>query len=184
MAEQSGEKSFEATQHRRQEAREKGQVAYSQDLGSAILLVVGTLLVMSLGGAIVDFSAKLMVRQLGELPDLAPTQGTMLQLGWGIAAGAAGVLLPMLGLMMLSGVLTSVLQVGFLFVPDRIAPDLSRLDPLKGLGRIFSVTGTMRLGFGLIKVLVISIVTGLVLWLRGTTCSAQPRSTSGNWAAF
>ena len=41
MPEQSGEKSFDATPHRRQQAREQGQVAYSQDLGSAALLVVG-----------------------------------------------------------------------------------------------------------------------------------------------
>ena len=41
MSEQSGEKSFDATPHRRQQAREKGQVPYSQDLGSAILLLAG-----------------------------------------------------------------------------------------------------------------------------------------------
>jgi flagellar biosynthesis protein FlhB len=40
MAEHAGEKSFEATPHRRQEAREKGQVAFSHDLGSAALLLL------------------------------------------------------------------------------------------------------------------------------------------------
>ena len=44
MAEQSGEKSFDATPHRRQQAREKGQIAYSQDLGSAVLLLVAALI--------------------------------------------------------------------------------------------------------------------------------------------
>ena len=68
--------------------------------------------------------------------------------------------------MMLGGVLASVLQVGFLWVPDRLAPDISRLSPLAGLKRIFSLTGTMRLGFGLVKVLVVSVVAIAVLWLR------------------
>ncbi len=59
-----------------------------------------------------------------------------------------------------------MLQVGFLWVPDRIAPDVSRLSPLAGLQRIFSLTGTMRLGFGLFKVLVVSVVAVAVLWRR------------------
>ena len=44
MAEYSGEKNLEPTPHRRQQAREKGQVAYSQDLTSAALLLVGVLI--------------------------------------------------------------------------------------------------------------------------------------------
>ena len=51
MAESTGEKSFEATAHRRQQAREQGQVAFSQDLGSAVLLLVGGCLFLLMGGA-------------------------------------------------------------------------------------------------------------------------------------
>ena len=41
MPDQNGEKSQEATPHRRQKAREEGSVARSQDLGSAALLLAG-----------------------------------------------------------------------------------------------------------------------------------------------
>lgn len=166
MAETAGDKSFEPTAHRRQEARAKGQVAFSQDLGSAALLMFGILLLMLLGGAVLEFSAGLMRRQLGEVAELATNQETMLHDWLGIAIGLAAVLLPILGLMMLAAVLTSVLQVGFLWVPDRVAPDISRLNPLAGLQRIFSFTGTMRLGFGLVKVLSVSVVAAAVMWWR------------------
>ena len=53
-----------------------------------------------------------------------------------------------------------------LWLPDKVAPDISRLSPLAGLQRIFSLPGTMRLGFGLFKVLVVSIVAAAVLWRR------------------
>ena len=43
MPEQHGDKSQEATPHRKQKARLEGQVAKSQDLGSAVLLLVGML---------------------------------------------------------------------------------------------------------------------------------------------
>ena len=73
-----------------------------------------------------------------------------------IAYAAAMVLLPILGLLMLGGVLVNVFQVGLLWLPDRVAPDFSRVSPLAGLKRIFSLSGTSRLGFGLVKVLIVA----------------------------
>jgi flagellar biosynthesis protein FlhB len=166
MAEHAGDKSFEATPHRRQEAREKGQVAFSQDLGSAATLMLAVFLLILLGGGVLTFCADVMRRQLGEVPELVTDQDTLLHEWLGVTVGVAGVVLPILGLMMLGGALTTILQVGFLWVPDRLAPDWSRLSPLAGLRRIFSLTGTMRLGFGLVKVIVVSIVATVVLWQR------------------
>jgi len=166
MAEHAGDKSFEATPHRRQEARQKGQVAFSQDLGSAAMLMLGVLLLMMLGGAVLASFAGLMRRQLSHVPDLVTTQETLLHEWMGMAFGLATVVLPILGLLMLGGALTSILQVGLLWVPERLAPDFSRLSPLAGLQRIFSLPGTMRLGFGLVKVVVVSLVATMVLWQR------------------
>ncbi len=86
------------------------------------------------------------------MPELVTDQETLLHEWLGIMLGIGAVMLPILGLMVLGGVLTSILQVGFLWVPERLSPDFSRLSPLAGLQRIFSLTGTMRLGFGLVKV--------------------------------
>lgn len=167
MAESSsGEKSFEPTAHRRQEARDKGQVAFSQDLGSALLLLVGASLLLVLGGRVIDFCASLMRRELEHAATIVPDQSSALAHWKAISTGLAGVMLPILGLIVLASVVASVLQVGFLFVPERIMPDISRVNPGKGLKRIFSLTGTMRLGFGLFKVVVISVVAAVVLWIR------------------
>jgi flagellar biosynthetic protein FlhB len=166
MAEHSGDKTFEATPHRRQEAREKGQLAFSQDLGSAALLVLGTFLLMMMGGALMQTCAHLMRQQLGDVAQLHTSQETMVHELLRMAAALAVVLLPILGLMMFGGVLTSVLQVGILWLPDRLTPDISRINPATGLKRIFSLSGTARLGFGLVKVLVVSGVVITVIWLK------------------
>src|SRR5262245_52324880 len=166
MAETAGDKSFDPTPHRRQEAREKGQVVFSQDLGSAALLLLAALVLMLLGGRIVNFSANFMRSQLGDVDALALTQESFTHESYLIAISLAGVVLPMLGLMMLGGILANVAQVGLLWLPDKVAPDISRLSPLAGLQRIFSLSGTMRLGFGLFKVLVVSLVAAAVLWHR------------------
>jgi flagellar biosynthetic protein FlhB len=67
---------------------------------------------------------------------------------------------------MLGGILSSVFQVGFLWLPDKLSPDISRLSLLSGFQRIFSLAGTMRLGFGLLKVLLVGIVATSVVWMR------------------
>jgi flagellar biosynthesis protein FlhB len=166
MSENAGEKSFDATPHRREEAREKGQVAFSQDLGSAVMLMLGTCLLMMLGGAIVNYCADLMRHQLGEVPSLRSSQESLLNEWVRITASIGAATLPILGLLMLGGILSSVLQVGLLWIPDRLAPDISRISPGAGLKRIFSLSGTARLGFGLIKVLIVSGVAVAVLWMR------------------
>ncbi len=166
MPESAGDKSFEPTAHRRQEAREKGQIVFSQDLGSAAMLLLSALVLMMFGGALVSFAANFMRSQLANVDDLAFSQESFTHQSYGIAIGLAGVVLPIMGLMMLGGALTNMAQVGLLWLPDRIMPDISRLSPLAGLGRIFSLSGTMRLGFGLFKVLIVSLVAAAVLWHR------------------
>lgn len=166
MAEQSGEKSFDPTPHRRQEARKKGQVAYSQDLGSAGLLLVAASLLWAFGPAVAEVVAQIMRRQLGEPVALAADRQMMLAQFSEYGQALAVVLLPVLGFLLLAGVAASVFQVGLLFVPEKLAPDFSRLSPLQGLKRIFSVTGFARLGFGMFKVLIVATVSSVVLWLN------------------
>ena len=166
MAEQSGDKQFDATPHRRQQAREKGQVAYSQDLGSALLLLVAAVLLRMFGPGIVQAGADVMRRRLGTVDSIQADSGALYaQLGdssWALAAA----LMPIMGLLVVAGVVASVFQVGVLFVPSKIAPDFSRLSPMQGLKRIFSVTGAAKLGFGMFKVLVVAAVSASVLWAR------------------
>lgn len=130
------------------------------------MLMLSTLLLMMMGGAVVDFSATLMRNQLAEVPTLHASQENFVAEWVHIIYALSAVLLPIFGLMMLGGILTNVLQVGLLWVPDRIAPDISRISPMAGLKRIFSVSGTAKLGFGLIKVLLVSVVAAVVLWMH------------------
>ena len=158
MPEQNGDKSQDATPHRRQKAREEGQVAKSQDLGSAVLLIAGMLGLLMSGGALVEFLARYTKRQLGGTaclvadPDFAvgAWNTTVLEL--------ATHLLPIFGLLLLAAIAVNVGQIGFLFLPSRLAPDLTRLDPLKGARRLFSWSSVARLGFGIFKILVIAAV--------------------------
>lgn len=166
MAEQSGEKTFDATPHRRQQAREKGQVPYSQDLGSAVLLLVGTSLLWLFGESLSKSIRQVTQRLLSEPLDMvaSPDNATSTLLGLSQEIGLT--LAPVIGLLMLAAILTGIGQVGFLFVPDRLAPDISRISPLKGFGRLFSMQSTAKLGFGLFKVAVVTVSSVAAIWNR------------------
>jgi len=166
MAESSGEKTFDPTAHRRQQAREQGQVAFSPDLSSAVLLLIGGMLFMWMGGEIAMFLMGLMRHDLESVGTLAVDPDEMMRHWHAITRSLAVIVLPMMGCLVLGAVLTNLAQVGFLFLPDRLSPDIGRLSPVHGLKRIFSLTGTARLGFGLLKIIVIAAVAGVVIWSR------------------
>jgi flagellar biosynthetic protein FlhB len=164
MPEQQGDKSQEPTPHRRQKAREEGHVAKSQDLGSAVMLLVGMLVLMTAGRRLIDFFDWYTTRQLGgQAPLAADVDSVMVE--WNTAVwGLARCLLPVLGLIMLTAVAVNLAQVGFLFLPARLTPDVSRLSVIKGLGRLFSVASAARLVFGLFKIVVIAAVAFVSLY--------------------
>jgi flagellar biosynthetic protein FlhB len=166
MPEQSGEKSFDPTPHRRQQAREEGHVTFSQDLGSAALLLVGAGVLMYWGGAVVNASAVFMERQLAEPRAAAMQQGDAVVQLISLLRRFGEPLLPILGLLMLAGALSTVMQIGLLFIPQKLALDFSRISLLAGLQRILSLQGVARLGFGMIKVVIVSAVSGAVLYNR------------------
>ncbi len=158
MAEENGEKSQEATPHRRQQAREEGQVAHSQDLGSAVMLLGGLFILTMTGPALLDFLARLLVQQLGGEPWLTGDATFVIERWQELMYRLGQVLLPLLGLGMLLSVLVHLLQVGPMFLPEKMLPDFSRLDPLRGLQRMLSLPNFVRLGLGLFKIAIIASV--------------------------
>ena len=164
MPEQNGEKSQEATPHRRQKAREQGQVAKSQDLGSAILLLAGMMVFLMCGGALIEFLGEYTKSQLGGSAWIsADLDFTIAQLN-ATLTGVARHLFPLLAVTLLTAIVVNLAQVGFLFLPNKLAPDISRLSVIKGFGRIFSMQNAMRLGFGIFKILVIAGVAFVSLY--------------------
>jgi len=144
-------------------------VAKSQDLASAVLLLLGVALLFFLGGGVVNSLAMLARRQLGSAGTLVMDVDSTLTLYYDVLGLLARYVLPIMGVMFIGGVLVYVLQFGLLFLPDKLAPDITRLDPLKGLGRIFSISGLMRLVFGIFKILVIATVAFVSLYAEHET---------------
>ena len=180
MPDQDGEKSQDPTPHRRQKAREQGQVAKSQDLGSAVLLLLGLIILLMLGTGLVKFLGRFSHEHLGGTPWIS-ADPTFVVAEWNRTLWqVAQYLLPIFGLMLVGAIGINLAQVGFLLLPDKLAPDITRLDPLKGFGRIFSLPNAMRLVFGIFKILIIAAVAFFSLYgereqILGLTALAVPQ---------
>lgn len=184
MPETDNDKSQEPTPHRRQKAREEGSVARSHDLVSAALLLAGVGALLWLGGGLAHFLGHYAREQLGgqawlraDLPGVA-SHAHRLMLGLGRA------LLPILGALLATAVAMNLFQVGFLFLPQKIGFDLSRLDPLAGLRRTFSLANAVRLGFGLFKVAAIVIVAAVALRSESAAVLALSQRSVPEIAAY
>ena len=122
MPEDTGEKTQDATPHRRQKAREEGQVAKSQDLGSAVVLLGGMLILLILGGGVINVLGGFAKRQFGGEAWLRADTNFILSQWYGLFEQLARVMLPLFALVFVVGALTNILQIGFLFLPNRLAP--------------------------------------------------------------
>ncbi|MDA7951160.1 MAG: flagellar biosynthesis protein FlhB [Pirellulaceae bacterium] len=164
MAADDGEKSQDPTPHRREKAREEGQVAKSQDLSSAVVLLGAVLLLMFWGESIVEFMLVFTKGQLqGDFAQVVDSKSVAVEIN-SILLGLSQVLLPLLVGLMIVGMLSNIGQVGFLFLPKKLNPDFSKLSLIKGLKRLFSIASYVRLGFGIFKVIVVGAVGFLSLW--------------------
>ncbi len=157
MAETSGDKTHQATPYRRRKAREEGQVAKSQDLASAIVLLGAIVSIMWLGQGMARTVATLFERQLGTVPELAWDRDAFLAQASILLGLVARATLPYLGTLLLIAAGAHLGQAGWLFVPQKLAPEWSRISPWRGIVRVVSMSNAVRLVLGMAKVVAVGM---------------------------
>lgn len=158
MAFETDDKTEPATPRKRQESRERGQVAKSTDLGTALILLAACLALHFFGLPGVEKMGAVMTRILEQMSSFhlgIPDAVHIMGVGFFLILE---VLLPLLVIIFAVAVAANMFQIGFLVSSHPVTPDVGRLNPLKGFGRIFSSRGVFRGAFGFLKVLAISSI--------------------------
>lgn len=156
MAEDSGDKSEEPTPHRLREAREKGQVAKSKEVTTAVLLISSYVLFRYTGEYVwnnLSSMATLILTQIPTIGDL-----TYASAGYILLLGIQAMLLclaPIFGLTVFVAFASEALQTGFLFSMDPLTPKLERISPGEGFKRMFSLQGFVELIKSIVKILIV-----------------------------
>lgn len=163
------EKTEDATPRRRQEAREQGQVALSTELVAAAsigcafgaLVIAGSSLAQATGGLLARTLEG--VGSFGRLELTVPEgAGLLVSAAEPVALPLVLVVLPLLAV----AFLIAYAQIGFRVTPKAIELDLSKLDPIKGFGRVASAKGVVRALLALAKIVAIVAVVAAVAWSR------------------
>lgn len=152
------EKTEAPTPRRLQEARERGQVMHSIEINAAVGLLAAAMLLQGPGrqlyNAFYDLFGTLVA-------GLSMTEVNDAWLGHFIYLQGAKVFLPMMQIvlvLMAVGVVSNLAQVGFVWASKRNPFDVSRLNPLNGLKRLFSIEGLANLLKSLLKLTLIGWV--------------------------
>lgn len=139
MAEnESGQEKTEAPTGRRiSEAREKGDVAKSQEVPSAAVLLIGLLSLYAMGNYLLERFYFVLRHYLGNLHTINIIQDNMTALSRDAMLYTLTIVGPVAGAIFLAALISNYAQVGILFAPDKLAPQLEKLNPFAGL-KIFS----------------------------------------------
>ncbi|BCV20826.1 flagellar biosynthesis protein FlhB [Moorella sp. Hama-1] len=157
------EKTEEATPHRLQEVRQKGQVARSNDLSAALVLLASTVFLYWRREAFYQAMADLITATLRDGWHQQLDDGTFLALTGQLALKVGLLLAPLLVLAAVVGLAANFAQTGFVFSLEPLTPRLENLDPIKGLQRFFSRRALMELLKSLAKVTIVSLVVWKVV---------------------
>jgi len=166
-------KTEKPTPKRKKDARKKGQVARSPEIGGWLSLLVVTLVLPVAFGAAEQriLSLEAQVAQVMARPSVPGALGVL-------ARGLEDVMLivlPLAGTIAVVGLVASISQVGFVFSAKGITPQFSKLNPLNGLRRLFSKRGLWELVKTFVKLGVIAFVAvNDILGLWHTLLGAQP----------
>ena len=165
MAEESGfERTEPASERRREQAREEGQVAHSRELSTLTLLLAAGGGLWFMGVGLADRLSEMMRRGMQLSRTLAFEPDLMLLR---LKDASLDVLLafsPLLLLLVLAGVSSELLLKGWNFTFKPLLPDFNRLDPLQGLARILSWQGVVEMFKAIIKSVLIGGVAAWVIW--------------------
>ncbi|MDO5605158.1 MAG: EscU/YscU/HrcU family type III secretion system export apparatus switch protein [Paracoccus sp. (in: a-proteobacteria)] len=159
---ESGDKQFDATEQKLRKAREKGDFPRSTEVNAA-LAYLGAL---AAGGLATGWAVPVWLNQvvLGwqEIATVAPTPAAtgraapMIGTGVRIWATAGGLVLALILVPALTILAGLIVQRGIVFAPDKLAPDIKRINPVKNAGQKFGKSGLVTFAISVGKAAAVS----------------------------
>lgn len=176
------ERTEQATSKRREEAREKGQVARSQEVVSVGILVASLIFFYFGGSTLLLKTMNVMTAGFRNVyrEDLTPDSTSLIMTNY-ILQGF-WILFPLLMTVFLAAVLGNVLQFGFMITTESLQPKIDKISPAKGFQRLFSLRSVMELFKGILKIAIIGGVAYLII--RSEFDNLIPLADQSLWGMF
>ncbi|MBS3805763.1 MAG: EscU/YscU/HrcU family type III secretion system export apparatus switch protein, partial [Oleiphilaceae bacterium] len=162
----SQEKTEEATPRRIEKSKEEGETARSKELATMAVLLAGAGGLLVFGGILARALERLMranfVLDRDAIFDTNQMALHLMDSAWAASVGV----MPLMLVLFIAAILGPIGIGGILFSGKAIAPKLNRMDPLKGLKRMFSMKALVELVKAIAKVGLVMVIAILILDLR------------------
>ena len=156
----SGEKTEQPTPKRLRDAREKGQVAKSQDVPSALVVMAVAVYLLAMAP---DMLSRIL--QMGEIPMLVmnqPFEQALPLAAMTTLACALWVTAPLIGMVMAVALCANLAQVGVLFSIQSALPKMENLSPGKWFKQVFSLKNAVEFLKNILKVTVLGTTVFII----------------------
>ncbi|MDD2800324.1 MAG: flagellar biosynthesis protein FlhB, partial [Methylococcales bacterium] len=152
------EKTEEPTGKRLADAKKKGQIARSRELNTFVMLMVSAALFLMQGNTIGQGLIKMMrtefqLKRETIFNPLSPVQHFQQAMIDGLLLIA-----PFLAVLLVAAIVAPLALGGWIFNWDAVSPKLEKMDPIKGIARLFAIRGLVEMGKALLKIALVFIV--------------------------
>ena len=162
-SESGQDKTEEPTEKRKQDSREKGEVARSKELNTLAVMLAGAGALLVFGGALAIDLLEIMRLNFSLPRDVLLNTDAMVQYLLHSGKIALVAIQPIMIVLLIAAVLGPISLGGWLFAGSSLAPKFSRMNPASGLKRMFSSTALIELLKAFAKFLIVLFVALSVL---------------------
>ncbi|MFT4553559.1 MAG: flagellar biosynthetic protein FlhB [Chlamydiales bacterium] len=162
MADDVADKTEDATAKKLTDSRKKGQVAKSQDLTTAFILLTGMIMLLTVSKGLYEMLAGLTVAIFTNLDkQYVSHAGLVFWFDVGIKYTLL-MIMPVLGAIFVMALLVNIYQVGLVISPESLKPKWDKLNifNMKNFKKFFEISAVMKMVFGLSKLAVVGFVVG------------------------
>jgi flagellar biosynthetic protein FlhB len=167
VAEDEGmERTERPTSKRLEEARKNGQIPRSPELTTAAVVLIAGAGLHFMGGSLGSALFDMMRANLSLGRDQALDESQAISMFAASAQHAIFACAPIFGLTLLAALLSPMAIGGWNLSFGVLAPDFTRLSPLAGFGRMFSLRGAVELAKAFAKFLLVGLIAVIFLWMK------------------
>ncbi|MEM7312682.1 MAG: EscU/YscU/HrcU family type III secretion system export apparatus switch protein [Planctomycetota bacterium] len=170
------DKQFAPTPARREQARKEGRFPRGSDITSTAVMAAGLLMFFGAGGWIMQQLGSMMSESLSGSARLSITSDELTGMVSPLLGKAFLVGVPVIALAMFAALATQAAQAGLRWMPQRIAPDLDRINPVSGMRRVFAFSRLFDGFFVLARIGIVVTLGILGLWISRVSLVAPPGS--------
>lgn len=161
----AGEKTEKATPKKKQDSRKKGQVMKSQDVTSAVVLLAVFLFLFFAASFFRERFFEFFQVSFTKFATFRDYDATLIgEIYIQVLQMMALIVLPIMVIAMIAAVVGNLMQFGLLFTTEPLKFDLKKIDPIKGLKRIFSLRAIVELFKSILKISFIGSVTSIIVY--------------------